>query len=466
MAADPAFLSAHAQAAAFRQGNLTPSDVVEAQLDRIDRLDGKLHAFTEVYADDARAAAAAATDAIRRGWTIGPLHGVTIALKDLVEIDGRETKGGTAANAGRISTYTATLASRALAAGMIVIGKTHTVEFAMGGWGTNTRLGTPWNPWDGTTHRAPGGSSSGSGVAVAAGLATTAIGTDTGGSVRLPAAWCGHVGLKTSLGRISVHGVLPLAESLDSPGPMTRSVEDAALLYAALAESPDPNDPLTYRPRYRDPAPELKAGLTGLRVGVMPDRDRDGVDRELLASYDAALQTLEKAGARLMSVTLPTGIAELAGPLGQIIYAEGYGYYSKLIDDPAAPLDEDVRPRLAAGARISARDYVLAKREQQRLIRETHAAIAGVDALLTPTTVEPAPVVADIDQTATPAMFTRMVNMVEMCATAVPSGFSKSGLPLSVQFVSAYGEEPTSLRAAWGYEQARGFEVGQPEAFK
>ena len=154
-----AFLPAHALRDAYDAGDLSPSDVVEAQLQRIEKYEPQLAAFTEVFAEDARSAAAAATDAIRKGWRIGPLHGVPIALKDLVEIKGRETKGGSAANKGRISEYTATLAERALKAGMIVIGKTHTVEFAMGGWGTNKGFGTPWNPWDAAEKRAPGGSS-------------------------------------------------------------------------------------------------------------------------------------------------------------------------------------------------------------------------------------------------------------------------------------------------------------------
>jgi aspartyl-tRNA(Asn)/glutamyl-tRNA(Gln) amidotransferase subunit A len=286
-----------------------------------------------------------------------------------------------------------------------------------------------------------------------------AIGTDTGGSVRLPAAWCGHVGLKTSLGRISVHGVLPLAESLDTPGPMTRSVEDAALLYAALS-GPDLNDPLTYRPAYTDPMPALKQGIEGMRIARMPDHDRVGVDDEVLAAYDEALRVLERAGAHILSIELPEKLADMADPLGQIIYAEGYAHYSHLIDDPNAPLDEDVRPRLATGRSISSKDYLLAKRDQQRCIRAFHAAMADVDILLTPTTATPAPVADAIDQKTTPALFTRAVNMAEMCACAVPSGFSKAGLPLSVQFVARYGAEDVSLRAAWAYEQARGFSVG------
>ena len=465
MATDPAFLPAHSLAAAFDAGTLTPSDVLEAQLNRIVKHGEKLSAFTEVYAEDARQAAASATDAIQRGWRIGPLHGVTIALKDLCEIKGRETRGGTAANAGRLSTYTATIAERALAAGMIIIGKTHTVEFAMGGWGTNQRMGTPWNPWDSDTHRAPGGSSSGSGVAVAAGLTTTAIGTDTGGSVRLPAAWNGHFGLKTSLGRFSVHGVLPLAESLDTPGPMTRSVEDAALLYNAL-QGPDPNDLLTYRPQYRDPLPEMRLGLQGMRIGMMPDRDREGVSPEILNAYDAALKVCEAAGAHVTNIELPVPIKDLAGPVGHIIHAEGYAHYSHLVDDLASPLDEDVRARLASARGTAAKDYVLAKREQQRLIKAFHEAMANVDVLLTPTTTEPAPVVSEIDQTGTPALFTRAVNMAEMCACAAPIGFSTGGLPLSAQFIAAYGSEPLALRAAWGYEKASGWEIPVPGAFR
>lgn len=459
---DPAFLPAHALRDAYTCGDLSPTDVIDAQLERIERYEPKLAAFTEVFAEDARSAASAATNAIKNGWRIGPLHGVPIALKDLIEINGRETKGGTAANAGRISTYIATLATRALQAGMIVIGKTHTVEFAMGGWGTNTELGTPWNPWDMSTKHAPGGSSSGSGVATAAGMTTLAIGTDTGGSVRLPAAWCGHVGLKTSLGRISVHGVLPLAESLDSPGPMTRSVEDAALLYAALS-GPDMNDPLTYRPPYIDPMPDLKRGIEGMRIARMPDRDRDGVDSEVLAAYDAALEVLQRAGAHIVTVDLPEKLADMAAPLGRIMSAEGYAHNSHLVDDPNAPLDKDVRPRLAAGRTITSMEYIHAKQAQQRSIRAFHAAMADVDILLTPTTIEPAPIVAEIDQTTSPAVFTRAINMVEMCACAVPIGFSKGGMPLSAQFIARYGAEDVALRAAWAYEQARGFTVGAPK---
>ena len=228
---DPAFLPAHALSAEFDAQRLSPVDLVDALLARIRAQDQKLHAFVEVYADEARLAAEAADKAIRSGHRIGPLHGIPIALKDLIEIEGRVTTGGSQVWRDRRSTYTATIARRLIAAGMIVIGKTHTVEFAMGGWGTNQHRGTPWNPWDPAVARTPGGSSSGTGVAVAAGMAPWGIGTDTGGSVRLPASWCGLSGLKTTIGRVSTYGDSAVEPSLDTPGPMARSVEDAALLY-------------------------------------------------------------------------------------------------------------------------------------------------------------------------------------------------------------------------------------------
>src|SRR5262252_612721 len=241
---DPSLLPAHILASEIAAGRLSPVALVEALLDRIATKDKKLHAFVEVYRDEARLAAEAADKAIRSGHTIGPLHGIPIALKDLIEIEGRITTGGSEVWRERRSTDTATLAKRLIAAGLIVIGKTHTVEFAMGGWGTNQHRGTPWNPWDPSVQRTPGGSSSGSGVAVAAGFAPWAIGTDTGGSVRLPASWCGLSGLKTTIGRVSTYGILPLAPSLDTPGPMARSVDDAALLFSIMQDR-DPLDPRT-----------------------------------------------------------------------------------------------------------------------------------------------------------------------------------------------------------------------------
>src|SRR5205823_5851823 len=185
---------------------------------------------------------------------------------------------------------TATLARNLIAAGMIFLGKTHTVKFAMGGWGTNEHLGTPWNPWDLGTARTPGGSSSGTGVAVASGMAPWGIGTDTGGSVRLPAAWCGLSGLKATIGRVSTYGILPLAPSLDTPGPMARSVEDAALLFGVM-QGADPLDPRTLpAPAPADVMAGLRRGVRGMKLARMPQSERDGCSSDVLAAYDAALE--------------------------------------------------------------------------------------------------------------------------------------------------------------------------------
>ena len=266
---DPAFSTAHDLADSIQAGRLSPVTLMAALLDRISRHDEKLHSFVTVYGKDALQAAEAAEKAIRSGHAVGPLHGIPVALKDIIDLEGRVTTGGSFALKDRVSTVTATLAKKLIAAGMIVIGKTHSVEFAMGGWGTNQHMGTPWNPWDLETHRAPGGSSAGTGVAIGAGLAPWGLGTDTGGSVRLPAAWCGLTGLKTTVGRISCFGVLPLASSLDTPGPMTRCVEDAALLYNAM-QGPDSLDPLTKGVAFEDPLPEMRRGVAGLKLALMP----------------------------------------------------------------------------------------------------------------------------------------------------------------------------------------------------
>src|ERR1700722_11485963 len=233
----PAFLPFNTLSTEIAARRLSPVDLVDECLSRIERLEPKLRAFISVNAANARLAAEAADKAIRSGHAVGPLHGVPIAIKDLVEIEGEVAMGGTAAWHARRASRTATLMRKLVAAGMINLGKTHTVEFAYGGWGTNQHLGTPWNPWDANTHRTPGGSSSGSGVAVAARMAPWAIGTDTGGSVRIPAAWNGTTGLKTTIGRVSTFGVLPLSGTLDTPGPITRDIEDAALLLSVLQGS-------------------------------------------------------------------------------------------------------------------------------------------------------------------------------------------------------------------------------------
>jgi aspartyl-tRNA(Asn)/glutamyl-tRNA(Gln) amidotransferase subunit A len=458
---DPAFSPVRDLAAAIQAGRLSPVDLVDALLERIARHDGKLHAYVTVYGDEARQAARAAEGAIRSGHAVGPLHGIPVALKDIIDLEGRVTTGGSRALKDRVSTVTATLAKKLIAAGMIVIGKTHSVEFAMGGWGTNEHMGTPWNPWDATVHRAPGGSSSGTGVAVSAGLAPWGIGTDTGGSVRLPSSWCGLAGLKTTVGRVSCHGVLPLASTLDTPGPMARSVEDAALLYNAM-QGPDPLDPMTHGVAFADPLPQMKRGVAGLRLALMPAQERSGVDPEVLAAFDASVETLRELGASAEEAPLPCAFAAMGSMAGDIIGAEGYHVVGDLVDDMDLPIDRDVRPRIWRGRDMTARAYLDTLKRRADLKRDFAAALAGYDALLTPTTATPAPAVREIDQSGTPAGFTRMVNLLDRCALAIPNGFTKGGLPTSLHIVCAGYDEAMALRIGWAYEQATAWTVRRP----
>jgi aspartyl-tRNA(Asn)/glutamyl-tRNA(Gln) amidotransferase subunit A len=452
MDTDLARLPLHALAARLKARSISPVDIVDTCLARIQKLDAKLHAFVDVFAAEARAAAEAADKAIRSGHAVGPLHGIPVALKDLIELEGRVTTGGSAVWRERRSSRTATLARKLIGAGMIVIGKTHTVEFAFGGWGTNQHLGTPWNPWDDKTQHTPGGSSSGSGVAVAARMVPCAIGTDTGGSVRVPAAWCGITGLKTTIGRISTYGVLPLTPTLDTPGPMTRSVEDAALLLQVM-QGADTRDPRTLSLRDADPMPTLRRGVKGLRLARMPSSERAGVDAEVLAAYDRSLDTFAGLGAQIVDLSLPRSFRDYGASSGRIMAAEAYALLSDLVDNNALSLDAAVRPRVRAGAAISAREYLQTLAERERLKAEFGEAVAQVDAVLAPVTLTPALPLTAVDQNTTPAVFTRWGNFLDLCALAVPSGFSGPGLPLSLQIVCRGGDEATALRVGWAWQE-------------
>ena len=449
----PAGLTVHAIAARIADRRLSPVDLVDDCLARIERLEPKLHAFVEVYAAEARLAAEAADKAIRSGHAVGPLHGIPVALKDLVEIEGRVATGGSAVWRDRRAERTATLARRLIAAGMVVIGKTHTVEFAYGGWGTNQHLGTPHNPWDAAEARTPGGSSSGSAVAVAARLVPCAIGTDTGGSVRLPAGWCGITGLKTTVGRISTHGVLPLSPTLDTPGPMTRSVEDAAILLQVL-QGADPLDPKTLGRRDAEPMSGLRRGVKGMRLARLPEAERRDVDPEVLAAYDRSVRVLADLGADIVELSLPRSFRDLGALNGQIMSAEAYALVGDIADNRDLPVDEAVRPRILAGAATSARDYLRALAERERLKVEFAAAMEGVDAVLTPVALTAAVRLGDVDQGTTPAILTRWVNLLDLCGLAVPSGFTAEGLPTSLQIVCRSFDEATALRIGWAYQDA------------
>ena len=440
-----------ALAEAYRSGVAKPSRVVRAHLDRIARLDPKIGAYQAVYAEAALAAAEAADRALATGHRIGPFHGIPFGLKDICDLEGRVTTWGSQALAERIAPATGTLTRRLLAAGGILLGKTKTVECAFGGWGTNQRLGTPWNPWDLSHHRVPGGSSAGSAAALAAGLAVCAVGTDTGGSVRLPAAFCGLSGLKVSEGQLPRDGIMPLSHTLDTPGPMARSVLDTAIFYEVMLGREGwamDRDLETRSGLYA----ALDRGVAGLRLGVLETSEREAATAEVLVAYDEAVERLRTLGARVETFRLPRSLAQLCDVNGQIISMESYAHHGALYENLESPVDEDVRPRVLAGREASAADYIGRLLEREAVQAETLNATRDFDALLTPPFTIPAPKLSEVDQNVSPGHFTRPFNYLGFCALALPTGISSAGLPLGLQIAAAAGEEAQVLRVGAALE--------------
>jgi aspartyl-tRNA(Asn)/glutamyl-tRNA(Gln) amidotransferase subunit A len=462
MISDPCLASAHDLSREISAQRLSPVDVVDAFLARIARYDPKLHAFVDVHAKEARAAAVAADKAIRAKKALGPLHGVPIAIKDIIDIEGHVTTGGSASRLNHVAATTATVVRRALEQGMIVLGKTHTVEFACGAWGTNQHMGTPWNPWDAKVARTPGGSSSGSGVAVAARLAPWALGTDTGCSVRQPASWCGITGLKTTIGRISTHGILPLSPTLDTPGTMARTVRDVAVLYQLL-QGPDALDPITLRHATDDPLPTLEQGVRGMKLARLPADERQGVATEVLDAYDRSLEALSALGAKIVDIDLPFRLADFVN-MTNVTMAEGYFVNAAAIENPDAKLDELVRKRLLAGKNISAQDYLATLRRREEMKRQMDAAMKGLHAFLTPSTETAALVLDDVDFSQMPIRFGRFVNILDLCGLALPNGFTGEGMPTSLQIVCRGYEEALALRIGHAYQRETDWHERLPPA--
>jgi aspartyl-tRNA(Asn)/glutamyl-tRNA(Gln) amidotransferase subunit A len=453
---DPASLPIHQLSKVLGDRSLSSTQLVEALLARIERLDPKLHAFVEVYADEALRSAAAADAAAASGAARGPLHGIPIALKDIIDVAGRVTTAGSLVWNQRPSA-SAVVVDRLAAAGMIILGKTHTVEFAMGGWGTNQHRGTPWNPWDAEVARTPGGSSSGSAVAVAARLAPCALGTDTGGSLRMPASWCGIVGFKPTVGRIDTAGVVPLSATLDTLGPLTRSVEDAALLYEGMRNR-GPGQALPTK----ELLSQMREGVRGLRVARINAAERALVDSDTLSAYDESLEALRRLGAEVVDVDLPRSFADFAKLVADVMIPEGYANFAHLLDDPSLPIDKAVRARLMPGGDMSAAAYIRALETRTRVKSEFASALTGVAAMVTPSTATSAIKLSDVDESKAPSHFTRMVNYLDLCALALPNGFTRTGLPLSLQVIGKSHDEPTALRIAWALEQATEWHLRTP----
>ena len=452
---DKALLSISDMAAGYRAGEISPSDVVEDTLKRIEKLEAKLGAFEVVLSERAREAADAATKSIGSGHKIGPFHGVPFALKDLVDVEGMVTTGGTSVRDEIVATSTATIAKRLLAGGGILVGKTKTVEVAYGAWGTNTVRGTPWNPWDGEVQRTPGGSSSGSGVAVATGLSCCAVGTDTGGSVRIPAAWCGIVGLKVTEGRLPLEGILKLSHTLDTPGPIARTVRDAVIMFETL----DGRHPTSIGQDLEAGSGlygELGRGVTGLRLGVLSDAERGGIDAVVLEHYDEAVDRLRALGAEIVPFELPVNSDDMRDGTGLIISCEGFHHHGAMYEAPSNRVDEDVKPRILAGKNVSATQYIAMMQRREANRARMVEGMRGIAAYLTPTLTTPPVPLSDVDQGRTPARFTRIVNYLRFCAMSVPMGLVDGAGPTGLHVVARDNDEAMAIRVAAAFEADRG----------
>ncbi|MEP6942016.1 MAG: amidase [Betaproteobacteria bacterium] len=435
---------------------LTSQQIVRAYLQRVDTLDGKLHAFVDVYRDEAMAAAAKADRERAAGRLCGPLHGLPIALKDLLHVRGRMTTAGSKARPFGIADQTATVWERLQVAGMIALGKTHLVEFAFGGWGRNAPMGAPWNPWDMRTHRVAGGSSSGSAVAVAGGLAPAAIGSDTGGSIRIPAALCGLTGLKPTYGLVSLAGVFPLAVTLDSVGPLARSAEDVALLMSILAGS-DPRDSATLAAPSVDFANVLDAEpkVRGMRIAVLPSTQFQWpVSDDVMRARDAAIDALRALGAEVEEVRVPVDFEDVMTRSGRIIAAEAYALHRDYIEDPELEFDPWVRRRMLGGKGIDAAEHAGQLTAHRRAAADFAAWMRGRDALLTPTLPITATPLDEVDEATTPlASFTRAANYLGACALSLPAGIGGDGLPVAVQLMGAPFSDATLVTLGRAFQQ-------------
>jgi aspartyl-tRNA(Asn)/glutamyl-tRNA(Gln) amidotransferase subunit A len=465
MSANPTFSSLTELSRRLDSGETSSQEIIAACLARIDTLDGKLHAFIDVYREDALALARAADAERKAGRVRGSLHGLPIALKDLLHFKGRQTTAGSKSWLGHISDHTATALERLLAAGMIPLGKTHMVEFAFGGWGRNLPMGAPWNPWDMTTHRVAGGSSSGSAVAVAAGLAPAAIGSDTGGSIRIPASLCGLTGLKTTYGLVSLYGVVPLSTSLDSLGPLTHTVEDAALLSAAMA-GPDPRDPATLGAPHFDLAAAMdgEPAVRGMRITALAaEQFTVDVVPDVRRAHAEMIALLRDLGASVEEARVPIDFEDLMVRNGRLIATEAYAFHRAYIEDEKLEFDPWVRKRMLGGKGISAADYIDELAYKRRAGAQFADWMRGRDALLTPTLPIVATPVADVDEAATPlATFTRVANYLGACALSLPAGFAADGLPIGMQFLGAPFSEVTLVRIGRAVQRATPWHLRHP----
>jgi len=465
---DPVIPTLAAAAREIRSGRLSSVTLTRAVLDRIARFDRDTHAFITVTSELALEQAGEADRAIHNGVPVGPLHGVPVSLKDLVDTAGVPTTAASRVLADRIPTRDATVARRLAAAGAVLVGKTSLHEFAFGVTNVNPHYGPVRNPWD--RLRMSGGSSGGSAASVALGMALGSIGTDTGGSIRIPSALCGTVGLKPTYGRVSVAGVLPLSVSLDHVGPITRTVEDAAIMLEAIAGY-DPDDPSAVdRPidRY---AGALDAGVRGRRLGVPRKPFFERLEPDVEFAVETALSMLEDLGVVLVNVELPDTEGHEA-IFRNIATPEVYDFHETYLETKRELYGDDVANRMAPGATMPAVDYVRAQRERTALTRIVEQVLGKVDLLVLPALPITAPRIEqstirwpDGDEPVLGALTrtTRLANLTGLPAISVPCGLSQAGLPVGLQLIGPRFGESAVLSAAYAYEQEAGWDLRPPD---
>lgn len=458
-----------ALAEAIRQDEISPFDLALACLERIKALDPALGAFRIVCEEAALAQAKASQESLRAGRDLGPLHGIPLAVKDLLDVQGMVTTAGSRLLEGNKAKKNASVVRRCLQAGMVLLGKTNTVQFAYGGVGINSDHGTPKNPWS-LEHRVPGGSSSGSAVAVASGMAPAALGTDTGGSVRIPAALCGITGLKTTVGRVSRAGVYPLSWTLDSVGPLTRSVKDAALLYEVMA-GPDPEDESTWASAPVQVDLPGEPDLRGIRLAFPQTQFWDGVDPELQKAVRACGDVLKELGAHLEELEFPEAReACRIAKQGLIIASEAYCANKYWVEEHFHELDPVVAFRLVKGKEILAHDYLRTLREVRELRAKALKALERVEGLLVPATRLPALPLGTLQESiesyaeANWAYLrnTSIGNILNLCGLSVPCGFTSEGLPIGLMIYAKPFQEETALRIGHCFQLVTNWHLRKP----
>lgn len=455
--------SLEAVAELVRRRELSPVELAEAVLRRIDGLDPRLNAFITVTADLALAEARRAEAEIQAGRYLGPLHGAPISVKDIVDTAGIRTTAGSRILADNVPERDAVVVARLKSAGAVLIGKTNLLEFAYGT--VHPDYGPSLNPW--SLDHSAGGSSSGSAVAVAAGMGFGSIASDTGGSIRIPAAFCGVVGLKPTYDRVSRDGLIPLSWSTDHVGPIARTVTDAAILLDAIADRPTNSDDRGGRV---DPLAIADRPLAGIRIGIDDAYLRHGVDPEVLTLVERALQVFEELGGAVREIELPSP-DDVIETLLTIRTPEATAAHLRWLRERPADYSEAVRTRLEAGMEIPAVRFVEALRSRERITRAFLDAFRQVELLVTPTVPVPAPArehdptlgKADTGRTASLIRFTGPFNLTGLPAITIPCGFTASGLPVGLQLATPVDAEAALLRMALAYERATPWRHARPE---